>query len=80
MTNRCCRCGKCCLYHAVIDFEKKIFSPETKRCKFLEGEIGKITSCRRYNFKHRIGTVVDDHVLCGYRQPHIKIEGCTLYP
>lgn len=48
MKIKCNRCGRCCTY---------LFDGIEKRCKFLIGEIGKITVCRIY--MHRSGTKID---------------------
>lgn len=58
----CHRCGRCCLYFPVWDWEKQIFSDVQKRCKYLIGRVGIFTACRIY--PNRIGTKVDDHVVC----------------
>lgn len=70
----CNRCGKCCLL------------PDGKRCPHLEGEIGKITTCKVWNNPLRVGSVIAVYrtcfglvvYKCQLRKDQKKIiEGCT---
>ncbi len=68
----CNRCGRCCLYDS---------NGIQKRCRYLIGEIGKITICRLYKNEARIGLQIDTvngiPIICKPRLDVYKMyEGC----
>jgi uncharacterized cysteine cluster protein YcgN (CxxCxxCC family) len=69
----CSRCGRCCIY--IVNE----VTGERKRCKYLIGEIGKITSCRIY--RNRYKQEIEKGIRCFPREEQAKllpIPECTL--
>lgn len=70
--SECKRCGQCCTW---------MYNAKRYTCPYLEGEIGKFTTCRIYNLPERVGLVVTEKpvkVKCLLRKEYpIEIKGCT---